>query len=300
MNAIFRMLGVSKQSFHQQLDRRLQKLEEEGNLLPLIRQIREDHPRLSARKMYSLIRPSFIGRDHFEAFCFEHGFKLEVKRSWTKTTNSLGVTRFPNLLLEFEVTGVNQVWVSDITYYRIADRFYYLTFIMDLHSRRIVGYSVSKDLSTENTTIVALKQAICLRKPSSVLILHSDGGGQYYCKEFLKITRKYGIRNSMCDTVYENPHAERINGIIKNDYVSHYGPENFDRLKLMVKKAVEMYNYIRPHGSLSGLSPIAFEELLTKPLVLNKRKKNQKRKDITTNLIFENHYKNLLKTVNVI
>jgi transposase InsO family protein len=300
MNAIFRMLGVSKQSFHQQLDRRLQKLEEEGNLLPLIRQIREDHPRLSARKMYSLIRPSFIGRDQFEAFCFEHGFKLEVKKSWTKTTNSLGVTRFPNLLLEFEVTGVNQVWVSDITYYRIADRFYYLTFIMDLHSRRIVGYSVSKDLSTENTTIVALKQAIYLRKPSSVLILHSDGGGQYYCKEFLKITRKYGIRNSMCDTVYENPHAERINGIIKNDYVSHYGPESFDRLKLMVKKAVEMYNYIRPHGSLSGLSPITFEELLTKPLVLNKRKKNQKRKDITTNLIFENRYKNLLKTVNVI
>lgn len=300
MNAVYRMIGISKQAFHQRMDRSLKMAEEQQNLIPIIQQIRVDHPRLSARKMYRLICPGFMGRDRFEAFCFENGFKLELKRSWKRTTNSLGVIRFPNLILTVEVTAVNQVWVSDITYYQIADRFYYLTFIMDLYSRRIIGHSVSRDLLTENTTIVALKQAIRVRKSFQEPILHSDGGGQYYCKMFLAITQKYHIKNSMCDSVYENPHAERVNGTIKNDYLLYYNPKDLGQLKQMADKAVEMYNNLKPHDSLSGLSPVAFEESSTKTHVINKRKKNQKRKRSTTNYIFENRYKDLLKTVNVI
>ena len=297
MNAVYHMLGLTKQAFHQHLNRYFLMMEEQQNLIPLIQQIRQDHPRLSARAMYHLIRPTSMGRDRFEAFCFENGFKLEVKRSFIRTTNSLGVTRFPNLIMEIEVVHVNQVWVSDITYYRIADRFYYLTFIMDLFSRKIVGYSVSRDLSTENTTIVALKMALDNRKPIPGLIFHSDGGGQYYCKDFLIITKKHEIRNSMCDSVYENPHAERINGTIKNDYVVQYGPKDYLQLCSMLRKAVDMYNYIKPHKALNAISPVDFESSTA-----NKQGHPYETKDkqSITNNTFENRYKNLLKTVNTI
>lgn len=121
MNVLFKAIGMSKQSFHQRLNRQMILSEEIGQLLVLVKEIRKDHPRMSSRQMYRMIRPRHIGRDRFEAFCFENGFKVAVKRSFHRTTNSWGVTRFDNLLLGLELTGINQVWVSDITYYRIDD-----------------------------------------------------------------------------------------------------------------------------------------------------------------------------------
>jgi putative transposase len=262
MNVLFRSLGMSKQSFHQRLNRQLILLEEKEHLLMLVKQIRSDHPKMSSRQMYRLIKPVHLGRDCFEAFCFENGFKVSVKRSYHRTTNSLGVRRFENLLLNFELTGINQVWVSDITYYRVEEKFYYLTFILDLYSRVIVGYSVSIDLLTTSTTIVALQTALKRRKNPKGLIIHSDGGGQYYSKEWLRLTAKYEFRNSMCESVYENPHAERINGIIKNDYLEGYGPEDYVQLRAMTAKAVLKYNTEKPHQSIGNISPDEFEKLL--------------------------------------
>jgi putative transposase len=287
MNALYRAIGISKQGFHQSLERHLVHVEEEQQLLPLIREIRQDHPSMSSREMYRLLKPQHMGRDKFESFCFANGFKIAVKRSFQRTTNSLGVTRFENLLLQGELTGVNQVWVSDITYYRIGDRFYYITFIMDLYSRYIIGYAVSESLMTEHTTIPALKRALLLRKPEAELIFHSDGGGQYYCKEFLALTKQHHIRNSMCESVYENAYAERVNGTIKNDYVIHYGPQDFNGLKEQVKRAVDMYNHYRPHKALSGVSPVVFEKLLTENALINKRKKEAKKEKITSSLLLQ-------------
>jgi transposase InsO family protein len=161
-----------------------------------------------------------------------------------------------------ELTCINQVWASDITYYRIGEQFYYLTFILDLYSRVIVGYSVGSDLRTISTTIPALKLALKSRNPSAGLIIHSDGGGQYYCKEWLQLTSHYELRNSMCESVYENPHAERINGIIKNDYLVGYGPESYDQLVVLTSKAVIKYNSERPHQSIGNISPNDFEKNL--------------------------------------
>lgn len=248
-------------------------LEEKEQLLVLVRQIRQDHPRMSSRQMYRLLQPVHLGRDRFEAMCFEHGFKVSIKRSYHRTTNSLGVTRFENLIQDYELTGVNQVWVSDITYYRIEEKFYYLTFILDMYSRFIVGYSVSKDLSTHSTTIAALGIALRRRKIRPGLIIHSDGGGQYYCKEWLSLTGQQKMRNSMCDSPYENPHAERINGVIKNDYLSGYGPASLDQLITMTGIAVEKYNYEKPHSSLGQMSPSQYE-LSTR----HKKKKEPKKK----------------------
>ena len=216
---------------------------------------------MSAKKMYILLKPATMGRDRFEAFCFEKGLRVENRRNPHRTTNSLGVTRFENHMEGREWTAVNQAWVSDITYYRIGENVYYITFIMDRFSRRILGYKASKRLLCSETTIPALQMAIKQRNiPLTGLIIHSDGGGQYYAKEFLKYTKEHKMINSMAETVYENAHAERINGIIKNEYLIPYNPQSFDELERTLTKAVNMHNTQRPHKSLKHLIPIAYEK----------------------------------------
>ena len=275
MRRYYMAAGISKQGFHQYLNRKFVIREECEQLIPLITQIRKEYPTLSAREMYRIIQPKTLGRDRFERFCFEEGFKLERKRSFHKTTNSLGVTRFPNRIKGIELKGVNHVWVSDITYYRIKDRFYYLTFITDQYSRKILGYSVSKDLFTENTTIPALHMALKQRNGHKPTIFHSDGGGQYYSKEFQLLTSPQ-ILNSMGECAYENPLAERVNGLIKNDYLIHYGPRSFEDLLTQTARAVYNYNFKR-HSALDT-SPNVFEALSTYEQQLTKEKKKQKKK----------------------
>jgi putative transposase len=259
MNLLFRLTGMSKQCFHQKLNRQLRVKKECDELLPQILAIREDHPRMSSRQMYKRIAPAHLGRDRFEAYCFQNGFKVRVRRSFHKTTNSLGTTRFSNLVEGIKVTGVNQVWASDITYYRIREKFYYLTFIIDLYSRFVVGYSTSQTLRTTDTTIPALKMAYKGRRIDPGLIVHSDGGGQYYDREWKELTQKGEVRNSMCESVYGNAHAERLNGTLKNDYIIPYGPRDYNDLIKMTNKAVLVYNYDRPHASIGNICPAEYE-----------------------------------------
>lgn len=288
MNAIYRALGISKQGVHDRLDRYLRKEEEMHQLIPIIREIREDHPNMSVRWIYERVRPRTMGRDAFYRFCGRAGFIKKQKQSPMKTTDSSGVIRFPNRIEGMELTGVDQVWVSDITYYRIMDTFFYLTFITDLWSRRIIGCSQSSSLRSEETTIPALDEAIALRGQANVkgTILHSDGGGQYYCKEFLRITENRGLSNSMAGSVYENPHAERVHRTIKHDYLYHYGPRNLGELKRMSKKANHLYNHEKPHRSLGKKTPVEFEKErkgTTRVSVIDKTKRSNNEKRMTTN-----------------
>jgi putative transposase len=108
--------GTSKQNFHQQLNHWLGQKEEQAFLVPLIRQIRKEHPHMSAHLMYKKLCPKTMGRDKFEGFCFENGFKVTCPKNNRRTTDSSGVERFPNLIEGRELTGVNRVFVSDITY----------------------------------------------------------------------------------------------------------------------------------------------------------------------------------------
>jgi len=292
MKGMYSIAGISKQGFHQWLDRYLRALDEQQQLHFLVKEIRQDHPKLSARQMYFMLQPKTMGRDHFEKFCFENGYKVEQKRKFNKTTDSRGVKRFDNLLLTLvELTGINQLWVSDITYFRIAERFYYLTFITDIFNREIVGHNASDSLLTTQTTIPALKMAIRKRslKKANHLIFHSDGGGQYYSHEFTDLTHDFNIQNSMGKTVYENPHAERVNGTIKNEYLYEYNPRNFQELVTLLTKAVRMYNQFRPHSSLDRHSPADFRRLidkglLTKTWVINKKKKVTKKEKVNINI----------------
>jgi hypothetical protein len=259
MNQVFRYTGYSKQAFHQKMDRQLKDHEQQMLLLPIIRELREEHPGVAARELYLILKPETMGRDKFESFCFDHGLKLNKPKAYKRTTDSRGVIRFPNLVAGVELKGINQVWSSDITYYELDKEVYYITFIMDLYSRKIVGHSVSKRLLTEQTTIPALKMALKDRVPVEGVIFHSDGGGQYYCKDFLKLTADAKMKNSMCEVVYENSHAERINRTIKEQYLSGYNPRSFADLVNKTNRAVFNYNNVKPHKSLKKKTPATFE-----------------------------------------
>lgn len=262
MNHIYNAIGIRKQSFYQMLERHNSVDEEKGQILYLVDQIRNDHPHMSVREIYGKLNLLTMGRDKFESLCYANGYRVARKANYRKTTDSSGVTRFPNRIKGVEVTGVNQVFVSDITYFEIKNKFYYLTFIMDLFNREIVGFNASTSLRTEQTTLPALYKMVKERGNANLkgAILHSDGGGQYYARELTRETNILKMINSMTeDSVYENAHAERLNGIIKNNYLYPYSPCDFNDLQKKLEKAVKMYNTEKGHRALGGKTPAQYK-----------------------------------------
>ena len=292
---MYRAVGISKQGVHQNLNHHLQKMEELNYLIPIVDEVRKDHPKMSLRYIYRMIKPKTMGRDAFERQFTELGYKVRINRNFRRTTDSTGVIRFDNLIKDRELTDVNQVWVSDITYYEMDNKFYYLTFITDLYSRKIIGACSSSTLRTEQTTLPALRRALQTRTGMQLTgtIIHSDGGGQYYSKKFTKLTKQTGLVNSMGKAAYENPHAERLNGIIKNNYVKPYHPTTEKELVKALNKAVRMYNFEKPHSALDGLSPDNYERVINNLSVIHKEKRSKKEN-------YNNSNNSILKTVNLI
>ncbi len=280
LNKLYRSIGISKQSVLKYEERRRQEDETLEQMLEIVNQVRKDHPGMGLRTIYEKMRPSGIGRDKFEEQCMQCGLGVVRPRNWRCTTDSRGVKRFDNKLKDFTPTKPDQAWLSDITYYEINNRFYYLTFIEDLYTRYVKGHSVSSTLRTEDTTIPALKQAVRGRELRPGIIIHSDGGGQYYSKEFLKITSLKKFRNSMGKDAYENPHAERLNGTIKNQYLKYRKIRTQKDLEREVARSVRMYNEGRPHKSLYKLTPLQAEngELKKAEQRIRRNKKNAGRR----------------------
>jgi len=263
LNKLYQSIGLTKQAFHQRMDRYLQERSLEEQLVLIVYQVRKDHPTMGLRDIYYKTNPNNIGRDRFEMICKQSGLAIERKHNMRITTDSSGVIRFENLLIGLIINKPNQVWQSDITYFELNQRFYYITFIIDAFTRVIVGYAVSQRLTTEQTTLPALKKAIKSRMDLNMninaLIFHSDGGGQYYDKEFLKLTNKNQIKNSMCEHPWDNGKAERINGVIKNNYLIYRHINTYEQLLFEVDRSVFLYNTDKPHIELQRKSPIQFE-----------------------------------------
>jgi len=264
LNKLYQSIGLSKQAFHQRMDRYLQERSIEEQILMLVYRVREDHPTMGLRDIYFKIIPIEIGRDRFEILCKQSGLMVERTHNLRRTTDSSGVIRFDNLLIGLVINKPNQVWQSDITYFEFNGRYYYITFIIDAFTRVIVGYAVSQRLKTEQTTLPALQKAIKSRIDLNVnldaLIFHSDGGGQYYDKDFLLLTKKHKIISSMCQYPWENGKAERINGVIKNNYLIHRFINSFEQLQTEVDRSVLLYNNEKPHCKLQRKSPNQFEK----------------------------------------
>jgi putative transposase len=153
---------VTRQAHHQSVLRQTEQLEKEVVYIRLMEQTREIHPGMGLRTMYELLEPEGIGRDAFVALGLREGFRLKALEKYTRTTFSIKSNRYSNLLAGKWFTGVNQLWVSDITYIYCLDRFYYLVMIMDVYSRRILGYSLADNMRAENN-LNALKMALNTR-----------------------------------------------------------------------------------------------------------------------------------------
>ena len=261
--SIYAALGVSRQGVHQYRQR--QAALQEGMLLAeqALLLARSDHPRLGLKKAYALIRPAGIGRDRFVRQMSRWGHALPGVVSYMRTTRS-GRSRYPNLINLLIINYINRIWQSDTTYYRLGDRFVYITFIIEVYSRRILGYCLSKSLAAQ-ANVHALRMALRTRQGQdlSQLIFHSDGAVQYRCAPFVALLRQHGISSSMCEIAPDNPYAEKLNDIIKNEYLAHYHIQSWSQLRHRLRRAVHNYNTRRPHGQLPGsLAPVDYEQYL--------------------------------------
>lgn len=155
-------------------------------------------------------------------------------------------------------TAINQLWVSDITYWKIKDEYVYISFITDAFSRKIVGYNVAPTLEAVES-IASLRMAFSAlgAESHSQLVHHSDRGVQYCSAQYVKLLQDYNVQISMTENgdPLENAIAERINGIIKEEYLNVYEVENIHQAKQLLKDVVALYNNERPHMSIGNLTP---------------------------------------------
>lgn len=233
-------------------------------VLALVKAEREQQPRLGGRKLYHLIRPELkaagvkLGRDRLFVELAKAGWLVERKPSeWPKTTQvDPNLPCFKNLSKGCVVTGPNQVWVADITYIRTREAFLYLSLITDRWSRKIVGYHLGETLETKQV-LKALAMALKGLKGAARPIHHSDRGCQYACHAYVQAVQKGGLTMSMTEQNHsaENALAERVNGILKQEYWLDANFENRQQARQATAHGICMYNTRRPHTALNYATP---------------------------------------------
>lgn len=231
--------------------------------MELIQTIRYKQPRIGSRKLFFLLyddlqRVGKIGRDKFISILRNNNQLVVPKKSYTRTTNSFHrFYKYNNLLYDKTIDRSNHCWVSDITYIRTERGFVYLFLITDYHSRKIVGWDLSNSLSIEGG-IKALNMATKQRSQrNQELIHHSDRGIQYCSNAYVGLLQKHNIKISMTQEnhCYENAKAERVNGILKDEFLLDSTFKDYTTAKKAVKQAIETYNELRPHWSLNLQTP---------------------------------------------
>ena len=269
MTNLYGVIGISRQVEFQQRKRDKEMEAVMSKLVFACELIRLDHPVIGVRKMYKMLKPDAIGRDRFESYMLSYGFRVNYKPKYIKTTTPFRYSRHKNLLKGHVVKGINRVWVSDITYFIVLKKVYYIVFIKDVYSRMILGYEVSENMQAE-TILKALEMAFNNRevgKYNYTLIHHSDKGSQYLSKVYELALKKREVLQSVSNVVYENPYAEVINRIIKKEYLENWITTNLRSMRKNLKRAVINFNEKRPHGSLQEMTPLEYEKsLLDLPL----------------------------------
>ena len=258
------MFGISRQAYYKRQNK-LKKLESEREvILDLIKPIRKRMSRVGTIKLYDMIKNDMtknninMGRDKLFTFLRQEKMLVKKKKNYTKTTDSFHrFHKYKNLIKDIEVDAPEQVWVSDITYIKTELGHTYLSLITDYYSKKIVGYHLADNLKSESS-LIALKMAIKSRQyPNRTLIHHSDRGFQYCSDEYIKMLTDNNIQPSMTEVYdpYENAIAERVNGILKDEFDIGEGFVNLQQASKEIKYAIETYNTFRPHFSCQMLTP---------------------------------------------
>ena len=282
-NQLCQWFGISRQGYygHKRLTER--RKQAEAPVLEMVRQIRYQQPRIGVRKLHYMLGEMgihvriqhadrdqhralhymlgemgiHVGRDRLFETLREHQMLVQRRKRYTRTTDSRHPFRYyPNLIKDIRIERPGQVYVSDITYIHTLEGFQYLALITDYSSRKIMGYDLSNSLSIDGS-LRALKMALRQTKEPSELIHHSDRGIQYCCKDYIKILQKNKIRISMTeqDHVYENALAERVNGILKDEFCLGETLQSKEIARALVKESVKIYNQNRPHMALGYRTP---------------------------------------------
>lgn len=228
-----------------------------------VQEYRMRMPRIGGRKLYWLIKPKLmaqgikIGRDMFFDYLRAHRLLVQPKRSYTKTTFSKHwMRKYPNLIKDGPAPiKPEQTWVADITYVTSKQGVHYLSLVTDAYSRQIMGYHLS-DSMPATEVVKALDMATKRRRYAHKAIHHSDRGLQYCAAEYQEVLRLNNITPSMTDgyDCYQNALAERVNGILKNEFLL-YEYNTMNELKQLVDESVYIYNNLRPHLSLNMRTP---------------------------------------------
>ncbi|WBA08196.1 IS3 family transposase [Salinivibrio kushneri] len=257
-----RAAGVSRQGVYQAVARMESRRAELSIIKDWVQYWRKYMPRLGARKLYALVKPKLVehgiklGRDGFFSYLKSEGLLVRPKKSYTKTTCSKHwMKKHPNLLKEDGLHDAAHVLVSDITYVESDQGVHYLSLVTDASSRKIVGYHVSEDMKVDNV-VKALKMAVKDKRYIGNAVHHSDRGSQYCSAVYQNALQESQIQSSMTDgyDCYQNALAERINGILKQEFLL-YRCKTLAELKVLVKESIAIYNEMRPHLSLSMTTP---------------------------------------------
>lgn len=255
--------GMSRQNYYAARRLRRRREVDEDMVIELVKHERRMQPRLGGRKVLHLIKPELedagvrIGRDRFFEVLAEHDLLVMPKLSSPRTTNSRhSLPVFTNLLEGKTLCGANEAWVSDLTYIRTDEGFMYAALITDAYSRKIVGAYISDSLEAEGC-LRALEQALKDLPAGKAPIHHSDRGSQYCCHEYVERLRARGLAISMTQIMhcYENAQAERVNGILKQEYELDRCFRTKAQARAAFEQAVYLYNHCRPHLSLNYRFP---------------------------------------------
>jgi transposase InsO family protein len=199
-----------------------------------------------------------MGRDSLFDLMAAHKLLVRKRKRKIQTTNSKHwLKKYPNLIKDVVPSRVNEIWVADITYFKIKKGNVYISFITDAYSKKIVGYYLAETLEAINS-VKALQMALDQNNISTNKIIHhSDRGVQYCSEEYVRILHENQILISMTESgdPLDNPIAERINGIIKDEYLNHYQLNNKKEVEKKLNESILLYNSYRPHLSCNMLTP---------------------------------------------
>lgn len=284
MRKLCGLFGKTRQAFYDQnwycSDEQLQ----EAFVIDRVKTIRLSVDGLGGLQLYTMLKSELrlhdiaIGRDRFYELLRKHDLLIKRKKRYTITTNSNHpYYKWPDLTGNLVLTSIEQLWVSDITYLRTANGFVYLSLITDAYSRKIMGYHLSQHLKAQGC-IIALNKAINAlqgEKEKRKLIHHSDRGIQYCCAPYVTLlqSNNIGISMTQSGSPYDNAIAERVNGILKHQLGLNQVFKNFATAVTAVCRAIDAYNCLRPHMSVSNLTP---QQAHVTKLPLVKKWKNKK------------------------
>lgn len=265
-----RLLDVSRSGYYAWIDRpESRRSVENRELLSVIKQVHQDSREIYGSPKITEVLSDYglrASRPRVARLMAQNGIRSKTKRKYRVTTHSehdLPVS--PNLLeQDFYVSAPGLIWVSDITYIRTQAGWLYLTIILDLFHRKVVGWSMSPTMTAEQTTLAALKQAYERNRPSAGLIFHSDRGIQYACRDFRQLLARYAMIQSMSGkgNCWDNAVAESFFKTLKTELVYHERYRSRQQARSSIFEYVEVfYNRIRKHSYLGYLSPEQYEVL---------------------------------------